>query len=99
MKLVILAEAQRRYDLADTWWRTHRDEKHLFVVEFEEALEQLQRKPIQKRAYTQVRGQLVHRRLMPKTGYHVYYVYKAEQDTLEIWTIWHAKRGAGPKLG
>ncbi len=98
MNLFILDEAQHRYELADAWWRKHRDEKQLFVLEFESSLEEILSKPITKTPYRTVRGMDVHRRLMPKTGYHVYYVHKAEEDLLEIWTIWHSKRRRGPKL-
>lgn len=41
MKIVLLEEAQRRFEAEDEWWREHRDAKELFVDEFARTLEQL----------------------------------------------------------
>jgi hypothetical protein len=41
VKVVLLDEAQRRFQAEDRWWREHRDAKELFVTEFEEALRQV----------------------------------------------------------
>jgi len=36
VKTDLLAEAQRRFEAEDEWWREHRDAKELFVDEFEQ---------------------------------------------------------------
>lgn len=41
MKIVLLDEAQERFEAEDRWWRDHRDAKELFVTEFQELLRQL----------------------------------------------------------
>ena len=41
MKIVLLAEAQRRFELEDEWWRENRDANNLFVDEFAQTLERL----------------------------------------------------------
>jgi hypothetical protein len=39
VKVVLLDEAQRRFEAEDAWWREHRDAKELFVEEFAQALD------------------------------------------------------------
>jgi hypothetical protein len=34
VKVVLLDEAQRRFEAEDEWWREHRDAKELFIEEF-----------------------------------------------------------------
>jgi hypothetical protein len=41
VKLVLLAEVQRRFEAEDEWWREHRDAKELFIDEFVRTLERL----------------------------------------------------------
>jgi hypothetical protein len=41
VKIVLLDEAQRRFEAEDEWWREHRDAQDLFVEEFTRTLEQL----------------------------------------------------------
>jgi hypothetical protein len=36
VKIVLLDEAQHRFETEDSWWRRHRDVTELFVTEFEE---------------------------------------------------------------
>jgi hypothetical protein len=38
VKIVLLAEAQRRFAAEDEWWRDHRDAKEIFIVELEQTL-------------------------------------------------------------
>jgi len=45
VKIVLLDEAQQRFEAEDRWWREHRDAKELFVTEFHDALRQLSAAP------------------------------------------------------
>ena len=45
MKIVLLDEAQRRFEAEDRWWREHRDARELFVMEFREVLHQVASAP------------------------------------------------------
>jgi hypothetical protein len=45
VKIVLLDEAQERFESEDRWWREHRDAKELFATEFEEALRQIASAP------------------------------------------------------
>jgi hypothetical protein len=49
--------------------------------------------------YRLVRGQLIRRVLMKKTGCHEYYFHDRERDLIEIHSIWGARRERGPRLG
>ena len=36
LEIVLLDEAQERFEAEDRWWREHRDAKELFITEFQE---------------------------------------------------------------
>lgn len=98
MKIVLLAEAQRRFEAEDEWWRENRDAKDLFIDEFEETLERIGANPELGRTYRLTRGKLIQRVLMNKTRCYVYYFHDREQDLLEVHTVWGAHRERGPSL-
>lgn len=98
MKVVLLDEAQRRFEAEDEWWREHRDAKELFVEEFAQTIEQLSSMPGRGQRYRLARGKLIHRVLMKKTGCHVYYFHDREHDLIEVHSIWGAHRERGPTL-
>lgn len=98
MQIVLLDEAQRRFEAEDDWWREHRDAAELFVDEFEQILELLSAMPGAGRRYRLVHGKLIQRVLMKKTGCHVYYFHDRERDLIEIHSIWGARKERGPRL-
>jgi plasmid stabilization system protein ParE len=98
VKIVLLDEAQERFESEDRWWREHRDAKELFATEFEEALRQIVSAPGIGQRYRRRRGRLIQRVLMKKTRCHVYYVHDVERDVVEIHSIWGARRRRGPAL-
>ena len=98
MKIVLLAEAQRRFEAEDEWWREHRDAKDLFVDEFEQTLQRIGSNPERGQAYRRTRGRLIQRVLMKKTRCHVYYWHDREHDLIEVHTVWSDRRERGPRL-
>lgn len=98
MKVVLLDEAQRRFEAEDAWWRENRDAKELFVTEFEEVLRLLTSTPGVGQRYRRSRGKLIQRVLMTKTRCHVYYFHDVDRDIVEIHSIWGARRKRGPAL-
>lgn len=98
MKIVLLAEAQRRFEAEDAWWRDNRDAKELFVDEFTQTLERMSAEPELGQTYRVARGKLIQRRLMKKTRCYVYYFHDREHDLVEVHTVWGAHRERGPKL-
>jgi len=98
VKIVLLDEAQERFEAEDRWWREHRDARELFVTEFEEVLRQLAVAPAIGQRYRRARGKLIRRVLMPKTHCHVDYFHDVNRDIVEIHSIWGARRRRGPAL-
>ena len=98
MKLVLLAEAQARFEAEGEWWRENRDATELFIEEFTQTLEMLASTPEVGQAYRVARGKLIQRVLMKKTGCHVYYFHDREHDLVEIHSVWGARRERGPTL-
>jgi hypothetical protein len=98
VKIVLLDEAQERFEAEDRWWREHRDAKELLLTEFEETLGQICAAPGIGQLYRRSRGRVIQRVLMKKTRCHVYYLHDAERDIIEVHTIWGARRGRGPAL-
>lgn len=98
MRIVLLAEAQRRFEAEDEWWRENRDAKELFADEFEETLDRLAASPELGQTYRATRGKLIQRVLMKKTRTHVYYFHDRENDVVEVHTIWGARKERGPRL-
>jgi len=98
VKLILLAEAQRRFEAEDAWWRENRDAKDLFIEEFEQTIEQLVTTPAIGKTYRLTRGKLIERVVMKKTRCHIYYHRDPGRELIEIHTIWGAQRGRGPTL-
>ena len=98
MKIVLLAEAQRRFEAEDEWWRENRDAKDLFLDEFEQTLKWIASNPERGQAYRHTRGKLIRRVLLKKSRCHVYYFHDREHEIVEVHTIWGAHRGRGPGL-
>lgn len=98
VQIVLLAEAQRRFEAEDAWWREHRDSRDLFVDEFEQTLELLRTTPEVGQTYRRARGKLIQRVLMKKIRCHVYYFHDRERDLVEVHTVWSAVKGRGPTL-
>src|SRR5688500_11357225 len=88
VNVVLLDEAQRRFEAEDEWWREHRDAKDLFVDEFEQTLKMLSSTPEVGQIYRHARGKLIQRVLMKKTRCHVYYFHDREHDLVEVHTVW-----------
>jgi hypothetical protein len=56
VQIRLLAEAQRRFEAEDEWWRENRDAKELFTDEFEQTLERLTAEPEVGQVYRGRRG-------------------------------------------
>jgi hypothetical protein len=98
VKIVLLDEAQRRFEAEDRWWRDNRDEKELFLTEFQDVLGQLGSTPSVGQRYRRARGKLIQRVLMKKMRCHVYYFHDRKRDLIEIHSVWGARRKRGPVL-
>src|SRR5262245_65828626 len=72
VKVVLLDEAQRRFEAEDAWWRRHRDAKELLVEELAQTIDQLSFMPGTGRRYRRTQGKLIPRVPLPKTVCHLY---------------------------
>lgn len=98
VKILLLEEAQRRFEAEDAWWRANRDSKELLTEEFVATLGRVSSLPERGQHYRSCRGKLIQRWLMPRTRCHIYYFHDRERSTIEVHTIWGARRRRGPKL-
>lgn len=98
MTVVLLDEARRRFEAEDEWWRTNREAVGLFTAEFESVVSRLARDPTRGALYRTIRGTKVRRVLMRKTRCYVYYVYREDQQAVEVLTLWGARKQRGPSL-
>ena len=94
VKIVLLEEAQRRFEEEDEWW----DAKEFFIDEFERTLARVSSAPETGQRYRRARGKLIQRVLMMKTRCHVYYFHDREHDLVEVHSVWGVRRKYGPNL-
>lgn len=98
MTVVLLQEAQRRFEAEDRWWRENRDAADLFTDEFEAALARIERDPLRGALYRRIRGVDVRRVLMRRARCYVYYRHRADEELVEVLTVWGARKGRDPAL-
>lgn len=99
MKLIFSEEADHDAEAIDTWWRANRlDAPRLFAEELASACQEIQRKPLILKPYTERRGMVIRRRLLPRTEQHVYFVADVENNLITVLRAWGARRGRGPRL-
>jgi plasmid stabilization system protein ParE len=85
--------------VAAAWWQEHRSgASDLFRVELHAAIERLATMPRSGRAYERSDVPGMHRMIMPRTRYHVYYTILQELSMVRIHAVWHSARGGTPGL-
>ena len=81
------------------WWREHRDKApDLFEQELRGTVELLRGAPELGQPYRRVGVPGARRLLLPRTRYHIYYVYDRAADMVVVLALWSAVRGRGPRL-
>ena len=91
--------AQNQADTIDIWWRTHRlAASNLFDDEMAAAIGRLSTTPPLGAPYREFKGRAVHRLLLARTSYHVYFHVQEEQRRVRVLAVWHASRGREPRL-
>ena len=90
-------EADTQVREIDGWWRQNRTAApNLFRQELAESFDLIGSAPDAGRKYLQYRAHIVRRLLLKHTKYHVYYT--AMPAAYMVIAVWHAQRGAGPRL-
>ena len=81
------------------WWRANRPAAPLlFSAELADTLESLVEAPRSGARYAHKSHVGVRRVLLRRTRYHVYFSYDEDADVVAVRAVWHASRGAGPRL-
>jgi plasmid stabilization system protein ParE len=97
LPIVTTPEADTQVRTIDDWWRENRrTSPDLFLDELADAFEILARAPNIGRPYRRSPVSGTRRMLLRATRYHVYYV--ATEGEVTVLAVWHAERGAGPRL-
>ena len=97
--IVTTPEADQQVLRADEWWRENRPAgSSLFTDELAGSFAALRRapqlgKPLRRKGIPGLR-----RLLLPRTRYHLYYVFDEPQDQIIVLSVWSAVRGRGPRL-
>jgi plasmid stabilization system protein ParE len=99
-RILVTATAERHLETIQTWWVVNRpDVPFLFVDEVEAAFERISRAPSSGAVYPRTRlGTSLHRVLLRRTRYHVYYTCDPASRRATIRAIWYAARGRSPQL-
>jgi plasmid stabilization system protein ParE len=92
-------EADEQARVIEQWWRENRlGSPDLFTNELAAAFRLLSNAPGAGRRYSARSIPGLRRVMLPNTRYHVYYVFDAEHDEVNVLAIWSASRGKGPPL-
>lgn len=96
----ILPEAQRLIDEADERWSTEHgfDAVNPLLDDILHAAELLRENPELGVVYSRGGFRNEVRRLLLRSGWHVYYRFHSSRGLVEIVSIWFANRGSGPPL-
>jgi len=96
----ILPEAQRLIDEADERWSTEHgfDAVNPLLDGILHAAELLRENPELGVVYSPGGFRNEVRRLLLRSGWHVYYRFNSNRNLVEIVAIWFANRGSGPPL-
>jgi hypothetical protein len=98
VRVKVTKRAERRIEIVDRFWRKNRlDAPNLFKEELTAAEIRLSEDPLAGKACV-IHGNQLRRLLLERTEQWVYYVVRARQQLIVVWTVWGARRGRDPKL-
>ena len=99
VRIRITPEAEAQAESAAAWWRGNRPgAPALFGDELAGALTLLSAAPEAGPRYRRRGVPGLRRLLLPRTRYHVYYLYDAEAGVCMVAAVWGAVRGRGPRV-
>lgn len=92
-------QAYEQLTTINLWWARNRPAAPTLVAaEVETAMEQLASSPDTGPLHDAKALLPVRKLLMPRSRYHLYYEVDAASATVHVLALWHAARGAGPRL-
>ena len=99
MQLKVSKRALRDMSVAAAWWRANRPASpDLFDIELERALGLLETHPFAAQVALDPSMKGVRRIVLQGTRYLLYFRVREEQGVVEVLRLWHASRGARPRL-
>jgi plasmid stabilization system protein ParE len=100
MKVRFGARSAEQARVVNNWWRENRPAApSLFADELGEALRLLKYAPSTGEPFGHWIEYGVRRLLLPRTRYHVYYVFERATAVVQVLAIWSSLRGKPPSLG
>ena len=91
--------AERQIRTAASWWRKHRTAAAtLLTDELDAAFNLIEELPLASEAVPNRRLPGLHRILLDRTQYYLYYVVAEDAPVIEILALWHTSRGRAPRL-
>ena len=97
MKVELSDRAERELQRIARWWREHASSAAVSLDELEHMIEHIETTSMLGVVYEAKAGRTVYRRLMKKSGCHVYLVCQSAQLVVIV-SIWGARRRRGPKF-
>jgi plasmid stabilization system protein ParE len=95
----IVGSAERAIAEAAAWWTVNRTKApDAFVNELDRALQLIAVHPGIGARATNARLAGVRRIHLARVRYHLYYRVTGTPETIEVLALWHASRGAPPKI-
>ena len=97
MKVELSRRAEREMQRIARWWQEHASSAAVFLDELEQMIEHIETTSMLGAVYEANARRTVHRRLMKKSGCHVYLVCRSAQLVVIV-SIWGARRRRGPRF-
>jgi plasmid stabilization system protein ParE len=83
----------------DEWWRENRPNvPDLFARELDAAFIRIASVPMAVVVFREIMGRRIHRLLMPRTSYHVFFEVHQHEKRVHVLAIWHSARGRAPRI-
>lgn len=98
-RIRVTVPAQRQAKRAMAWWKKNRPAApNLLRQEIKDALDLLKASPEIGASYECEGIPSLRRRLLPRTRYHLYYVYDDKAAQIVVLALWSCLRGRDPPL-
>lgn len=99
LRLLFTRDAAREFTDALTWWRENRPAAPDALKEdLRRGLELIRTQPGAGARAANVRLPSVRRLNLSRVRYHLYYCISEDGSAIEVLSLWHSSRGAGPSI-
>jgi plasmid stabilization system protein ParE len=99
LRLLFTRDAARELAEALSWWRTNRPgAPDALLEDLRRGLELIRSQPEAGAKAANARLPGVRRLNLTRVRYHLYYAISEDGSTIEVLSLWHSSRGAGPSI-